>query len=69
MWCRFIFIQSVSDESLSSIQKALGSAPVPVSRLEALKRESRFQSVRWDFANEKIDPHAVGLAIKASSAR
>jgi hypothetical protein len=66
MGCRFIFVQSVSDGSPSAMQKVLGSASVPVSRLEAFKRERRFDSVRWDFANETVDPHAIGLAIKSS---
>jgi hypothetical protein len=64
--CRFIFVQPVMSGSASLTQTLAGTsgAALDFQKLEPLKRLSGFSSVAWDVANEAIDPHAVGMAIK-----
>ena len=69
MPCRFIFVHSISADAKSGVQALLGAEPLPMSKLEALKRARDFESVQWDVANEALDPHVVGLAIKKTSQR
>lgn len=40
-----------------------------MSKLEALKRARDFETVQWDVANEALDPHVVGLAVKKTAQR
>lgn len=66
--CRLIFIQAVKDgESASPVQSVVGTSTqaLDLNKLEPLKGNALFRDVQWDFANESIDPHIVGLAIAA----
>ena len=67
--CRFIFIHSISADAKSGVQSLLGAEPLAMSKLEALKRARDFESVQWDVANEALDPHVVGLAVKKAAQR
>lgn len=51
------------------MQSLLGAEPLEMSKLEALKRARDFETVQWDFANEALDPHVVGLAVKKTAQR
>lgn len=54
-------------ESASPVQSLIGSAgqALDLNRLDPLKGNALFRDVQWDFANENIDPHIVGLAVAA----
>lgn len=66
--CRLIFIQAVKDgESASPVQSLVGTSAqaLDLNRLDPLKGNALFRDVQWDFSNESIDPHIVGLAVAA----
>lgn len=50
--------------SLTQLLAGTGGKALDFAQLEPLKRLSGFSSVAWDVANEAVDPHAVGMAIK-----
>lgn len=67
--CRLLFIQSVSADGPSLVQRALGARPVDMSALDPLKSQPAFESVSWDVANQSLCPTAAGVAVKKAAAQ